>query len=46
MFHKNIKLVLAALLIGLGIYQFTENEIGNGIFFILLSTMNLFYWPF
>jgi tetratricopeptide (TPR) repeat protein len=37
MFHRNIKLVIAALLIILGIWQFTQTEIGNGIFLILLS---------
>lgn len=37
MFNKNIKLVLAVLTIALAVWQFTENEIGNGIFFILLA---------
>ena len=37
MFHKNIKLILAGLVIATGIWQFTEGEIGNGIFLILLS---------
>lgn len=37
MFHKNIKLVIAALIFGFAIYQFTEGNIGNGIFFIFLS---------
>ena len=37
MFHKNIKLILAGLVIAMGIWQFTEGEIGNGIFLILLS---------
>ena len=37
MFHKNIKLFLAVLIIATGIWQFTEGEIGNGIFLILLS---------
>ena len=44
MFHKNIKLVLAALIIAFGIYQFTENEIGNGIFLLLLSTIFIFLY--
>lgn len=44
MFHKNIKLVLAGLIIALGIYQFTENEIGNGIFLLLLSTIFIFLY--
>ena len=37
MFHRNIKLVLAGLIIATGIWQFTENNIGNGIFLILFS---------
>ena len=37
MFHRNIKLILAGLIIATGIWQFTENNIGNGIFLILLS---------
>ena len=37
MFHKNIKLILAGLVIATGIWQFTDGEIGNGIFLILLS---------
>ncbi|MFC4632633.1 DUF2892 domain-containing protein [Dokdonia ponticola] len=37
MFNKNIKLVLAVAVIALAVWQFTENEIGNGIMFILLA---------
>lgn len=44
MFHKNIKLILAALLIILGIWQFTERGIGNGIFLILLSIIPIFLY--
>lgn len=44
MFHKNIKLVLTALIIGLGIWQFTENNIGNGIMYILLSSVFIFLY--
>lgn len=36
MFNKNIKLILAIITFSLAIWQFTENEIGNGIMFILL----------
>ena len=39
MFNKNIKLVLAALSIGAAVWQFTENEIGNGIMFIFLAAI-------
>ena len=44
MFHKNIKLVLAALIIAFGIYQFTESNIGNGIFLLLFSTIFIFLY--
>ncbi|QEE49714.1 DUF2892 domain-containing protein [Flavobacterium alkalisoli] len=37
MFNKNIKLILAALIVITAVWQFTENNIGNGIFLILLS---------
>lgn len=44
MFNKNIKLVIAALIIGYAIYQFTEGYIGNGIMFLLLSTIFIFLY--
>ncbi len=44
MFHKNIKLVLVVILIALGIWQFTENNIGNGIFLILLTIIPIFLY--
>lgn len=44
MFHKNIKLVLAALIIGVGVWQFTEGNIGNGIMYILLSSIFIFLY--
>lgn len=44
MFHKNIKLVITALIIGLGIWQFTEGNIGNGIMYILLSSVFVFLY--
>ena len=37
MFNKFIKLILAFILLIYSIYQFIENYIGNGIFFIFLS---------
>ena len=37
MFHKNIKLVIAGLLIIAAFWQFFENNIGNGIFLLLLT---------
>ncbi len=42
MFHKNIKLVLAVLILATGVWQFTENNIGNGIFLIFLSLIPVF----
>lgn len=39
MFNKNLKLVLTVLIIGVAVWQFTEGNIGNGIFLILISLM-------
>ncbi len=39
MFNKNIKLVITVLIIATAVWQFKENNIGNGIFLILLSLM-------
>lgn len=44
MYNKNIKLVIAGLIIAYAIYQFTEGYIGNGIMFILLSTFFVFLY--
>jgi hypothetical protein len=44
MFHKNIKLILAAFIIGSGIWSFTDGEIGNGIFFLFLSLIPIFLY--
>ena len=44
MFHRNIKLVLAGLIIITGIWQMTENNIGNGIFLVLLSAIPIFLY--
>lgn len=37
MFNKNIKLVLFVLVVVTAVWQFTENNIGNGIFLMLFS---------
>jgi tetratricopeptide (TPR) repeat protein len=37
MFNKNIKLVLFVLVVAVAVWQFTENNIGNGIFLLLFS---------
>lgn len=39
MFNKIFKLILAVLVFAYAIYQFTEGFIGNGIMFILLSSV-------
>ncbi|MGH2665797.1 DUF2892 domain-containing protein [Flavobacterium sp.] len=44
MFHRNIKLVIAALLVIAGVWQFTESNIGNGIFLILLAVIPVFLY--
>ncbi|WP_299116325.1 DUF2892 domain-containing protein [uncultured Winogradskyella sp.] len=44
MFNKNIKLVIAVLIIAYAIYQFIEGYIGNGIMYILLSTIFIFLY--
>lgn len=44
MFHKNIKLVLAFLIIGFAGYQFVDGEIGNGIALILLGAIFVFLY--
>ncbi|AWG27142.1 hypothetical protein [Flavobacterium kingsejongi] len=44
MFHKNIKLFIAALIIATAIWQFTEGNIGNGIFLLLFSSVFIFLY--
>ena len=44
MFHRNIKLIIAGLIIVTGIWQFTESNIGNGIFLVLLSAIPIFLY--
>ncbi|SHI53558.1 hypothetical protein SAMN04488096_102270 [Mesonia phycicola] len=44
MFNKNIKLVLAVGTIVFAIYQFIENNIGNGIMLILLAAIFVFLY--
>lgn len=44
MFHRNIKLILAALIIIAAIWQFTESNIGNGIFLLFLSAFPIFLY--
>jgi len=44
MFNKNIKLVLAFLILAYAVYQFTEGYIGNGIMYILLALIFVFLY--
>ena len=44
MFHKNIKLVLTVLIVAAAVWQFTESNIGNGIFLLLLSAVPIFLY--
>lgn len=44
MYNKNIKLVIALLIIAYAIYQFTEGYIGTGIMWILLSLIFIFLY--
>jgi hypothetical protein len=44
MFHRNIKLIIAGLIIIAGIWQMTEGYIGNGIFLIILSALPIFLY--
>jgi tetratricopeptide (TPR) repeat protein len=39
MFNKNIKLAIAALLVITAVWQFTEGNIGNGIFILLIAAV-------
>lgn len=41
MFNKNIKLALVVIIFATAIWQFTENNIGNGIFLILIALIIL-----
>lgn len=42
MLNKIIRIVLSAALLGLAVWQFTEENIGNGILFVLLGALVLF----
>jgi|TARA_B110000208_G_scaffold32166_1_gene42282 tetratricopeptide (TPR) repeat protein len=44
MFNKNIKLVLTALILAVAVWQFIEGNIGNGIMYILLSSIFIFLY--
>lgn len=44
MFNKNFKLILAVIVFGMAVWQFTEINIGNGIMLILLSSVFVFLY--
>lgn len=44
MFHRFIKLIIAALLVITAVWQFTEGNIRNGIFLILLTIIPIFLY--
>ncbi len=44
MYNKNIKLVIAALILGVAVWQMVEGNIGNGIMFILLALFFVFLY--
>ena len=44
MFNKNIKLVLAGIILAVAVWQFIQGNIGNGIMFILLSLIFIFLY--
>ena len=44
MFNKNFKLILAALVIAMAVWQFTETNIGNGIMLIFFSLIFVFLY--
>ncbi len=44
MFNKNIKLILAGLVIAAAIWQFIDGQIGNGIALILLAGIFIFLY--
>ncbi|WP_109300207.1 lipopolysaccharide assembly protein LapB [Aquimarina sp. AU474] len=44
MYNKNIKLIIAVLVIGVAVWQIVEGYIGNGIMLILLSLIFVFLY--
>lgn len=44
MYNKNIKLVIAALIVGTAVWQMIEGYIGNGIMLILLASIFVFLY--
>lgn len=44
MFNKNLKIIIALLVVAIAIWQFFENEIGNGIMLLLLAGIFIFLY--
>jgi len=44
MLNKNIKLIITGLIVIVSVWQFTENNIGNGIFLLLLTVIPVFLY--
>ena len=44
MFHRNIKLIIAGLMVVLAVWQFSESNIGNGIFILFLTIIPVFLY--
>ena len=44
MFNKIFKLIIAFLILCIAIWQFTENNIGNGIMYIFISLIFVFFY--
>ncbi len=44
MYNKNIKLVIAVLIVGIAVWQMIEGNIGNGIMLILLASFFVFLY--
>ena len=44
MYNKNFKLIIAAAIVGVAVWQIIEGYIGNGIMFILLSLIFIFLY--
>ena len=44
MFHKNFKLAITILILAVSIWEFTQGHIGNGIMYILLSSIFVFLY--
>ncbi len=44
MFHRYIKLGIAAIFLALAVWQFSESNIGNGIFLLLLMGITILFY--